>query len=94
MKLFVQQVVQKPSVFSSVFGICLCLFIFAFTFAVIGLYMLCKLPVQQGVNFINICMRAFLVRVSILGSFSLGFGFEILSRPSIGAKASHKMLMK
>jgi len=39
-------------------------------------------------------MRAFLVRVSILGSFSLGFGFEILWRPNIGAKASHKMLMK
>jgi hypothetical protein len=46
--MVLQQIVEKPGVFSSLFGITLCLVIFGFTFAVIGLYMFCKLPAQQG----------------------------------------------
>jgi hypothetical protein len=42
------KVVEKPSLFSSLFGILICLTIFVFTFVVIGLYMACKLPVQEG----------------------------------------------
>ena len=43
-----EEVPKKPSNFASVLGILLTLTIFCFTFTVVCMYMMCKLPNQVG----------------------------------------------
>ena len=43
-----EELPRKPSNFVTVCGILLSLVIFCFTFTVIGMYMMCRLPSQRG----------------------------------------------